>query len=107
MKALIESVKKMSLRYKQAPHTISFLDNACEDPRFQRMIKQMNGLSLNQLGINGSDDPYHFEKDLNKIIIEGTEDYRLVLFFIKKGTKMPIHDHPNMCVFFRLMFGRL
>ena len=20
---------------------------------------------------------------------------------------MPLHDHPNMCVFFRMMFGRL
>ena len=35
------------------------------------------------------------------------EDYRLVMFFIKKGTAMPLHDHPNMCVFFRLVFGEL
>ena len=39
--------------------------------------------------------------------IEGNEDYRLVLFFIKKGTVMPIHDHPNMSVYFKLMFGKL
>lgn len=38
---------------------------------------------------------------------ENAEDYRLVLFFIKKGTKMPLHDHPNMSVFFRLIFGNL
>lgn len=36
-----------------------------------------------------------------------SEDYRLVLFFIKKGTRMPLHDHPNMSVFFRLVFGKL
>ena len=36
-----------------------------------------------------------------------SEDYRLVLFFIKKGTRMPLHDHPNMSVFFRLVFGSL
>jgi cysteamine dioxygenase len=30
-----------------------------------------------------------------------------VLFFIKKGIRMPIHDHPNMAVFFKLMFGNL
>ena len=35
------------------------------------------------------------------------EDYRLVLFFIKKGTRMPLHDHPNMSVFFRMVFGKL
>lgn len=39
--------------------------------------------------------------------IEGNDDYRLVLFFIKKGTIMPIHDHPNMSVYFKLMFGSL
>jgi quercetin dioxygenase-like cupin family protein len=39
--------------------------------------------------------------------VETSEDYRLVLFFLKKGTKMPLHDHPNMCVFFRMLFGRL
>ena len=38
---------------------------------------------------------------------ENAEDYRLVLFLIKKGTKMPLHDHPNMSVFFRLIFGNL
>jgi hypothetical protein len=39
--------------------------------------------------------------------VEGCEDYRLVVFFVKKGTVMPLHDHPNMCVFFRMMFGKL
>ena len=39
--------------------------------------------------------------------IEGNEDYRLVMFFIKKGQEMPLHDHPNMSVYFKLMFGKL
>jgi hypothetical protein len=41
------------------------------------------------------------------VTIEGCEDYRLVLFFIKKGVKMHLHDHPNMSVFFKLLFGGL
>lgn len=46
---------------------------------------------------------------MNRVTITGenSEDYRLVLFFIKKGTEMPLHDHPNMSVFFRLVFGEL
>lgn len=69
----------------------------------------MQELTPERLGISGSDDPYHFEGPLNRITITGedSEDYRLVLFFIKKGTKMPLHDHPNMSVFFRLVFGQL
>ena len=26
---------------------------------------------------------------------------------MKKGARMPLHDHPNMCVFFRMLFGKL
>ena len=59
------------------------------------------------MGISGPDDPYHFEKDLNRATVEGTDDYRVVIFFIKKGARMLLHDHPNMCVFFKLQFGRL
>ena len=36
-----------------------------------------------------------------------SEDYRLVLFFIKKGTRMPLHDHPNMAVMTRLLEGSM
>jgi hypothetical protein len=64
-------------------------------------------MDTKKLGIEGLNDPYYFQKDLNRVTIEGCEDYRLVMFFIKKGTRMPLHDHPNMSVFFRLMFGKL
>jgi quercetin dioxygenase-like cupin family protein len=70
----------------------------------------MNSVDIRDLGISGTDsnsDKYHFQKDLNRVTIEGNDDYRLVLFFIKKGTVMPLHDHPNMSVYFKLMFGRL
>ena len=69
----------------------------------------MSEITPEQLGITGADDPYHFDGPLNRITIDGehSEDFRLVLFFIKKGTRMPLHDHPNMSVFFRLLFGEL
>ena len=107
MKSLITTVKEMSLRSKQAGNSISFLDHTWNDPGCQKLIQQMNNISLNQLGIEGPDDPYHFQKKLNRITVEGSEDYRLVLFFMKKGARMPLHDHPNMCVFFRMLFGKL
>lgn len=67
----------------------------------------MNEITLNQLGIKGLNDPYYFKDEVNRVVIDGCDDYRLVLFFIKKGIRMPLHDHPNMCVFFKLMFGSL
>jgi len=61
------------------------------------------------LGVEDDHDPYYFKGNLNRVTITGEncEDFRLVLFFIKKGTRMPLHDHPNMSVFFRLVFGEL
>ena len=69
----------------------------------------MAEMTPEMLGVSGPDDPYCFEGPLNRMTITGenSEDYRLVLFFIKKGTVMPLHDHPNMSVFFRLVFGQL
>jgi len=70
----------------------------------------MNSIKVSDLGLSGTnskEDTYHFQQKLNRITIEGNDDYRLVLFFIKKGTEMPLHDHPNMSVYFKLMFGKL
>ena len=69
----------------------------------------MTKLTPERLGCSGAQDPYCFEGPLNRTTITGenSEDYRLVLFFIKKGTAMPLHDHPNMSVFFRLVFREL
>lgn len=97
----------MSLKSKQAMNTRDFLDYSLTDPMCQKIIKQMNSMNLDQIGCEGASDPYHFQTKLNRVTIEGNEDYRLVLFFIKKGTQMPLHDHPNMSVFFKLMFGKL
>jgi hypothetical protein len=97
----------MSLKSKKASNTIDFLDHSLNDPMCQRIIKQMNSIKVSQIGCEGAGDPYHFQSKLNRVTIEGNDDYRLVLFFIKKGTQMPLHDHPNMSVFFKLMFGKL
>jgi quercetin dioxygenase-like cupin family protein len=70
----------------------------------------MNDIDIDSLGVSGrtaETDPYHFKENLNRVTIEGNEDYRLVLFFIKQGTVMPLHDHPNMSVYFKLLFGKL
>eukprot|EP00355_Strombidium_rassoulzadegani_P010524 CAMPEP_0168618802 /NCGR_PEP_ID=MMETSP0449_2-20121227/6263_1 /TAXON_ID=1082188 /ORGANISM="Strombidium rassoulzadegani, Strain ras09" /LENGTH=137 /DNA_ID=CAMNT_0008659695 /DNA_START=5 /DNA_END=421 /DNA_ORIENTATION=- len=100
----------MSLKSKALNNSVDFLDHQLSDPMCQRIIQQMNQINVKQLGIQGTDqstDDYHFQKTLNRVTIDGNDDYRLVLFFIKKGTEMPLHDHPNMSVYFKLMFGKL
>jgi len=106
----VNSVKNMAIKSKKVGNNRDFLDTSLTDPMCQKIITQMDSIDLNSLGITGSDqfeDNYHFQNKLNKVTIEGNDDYRLVMFFIKKGTVMPLHDHPNMSVYFKLMFGRL
>lgn len=69
MKSLVETVKTMSLKSKAAGNSISFLDHTWNEPGCQRLIEQMNKMTLSQLGIEGPEDPYHFQKQLNRITI--------------------------------------
>ena len=111
MKSLISTVKSMSVKSRKANHRIQFLDTELlTDPMSQRIMKAMNSIDIRRLGIHGKNssvENYYFQKDLNRVTIEGNDDYRLVLFFIKKGMEMPLHDHPNMSVYFKLLFGKL
>ena len=110
MKSLVNNVKNMSLKSVKTGNCVDFLDHSLQEPMCQKIIQTMNSIDLKSLGISGESaqkDSYHFQKKLNRVTIEGNDDYRLVMFFIKKGTVMPIHDHPNMSVYFKLMFGKL
>jgi hypothetical protein len=60
MKSLIKIVKDMSLKSKLSGNTISFLDNAHKDPGCQKIMLKMNEISLEELGIEGPNDSYHF-----------------------------------------------
>ena len=100
----------MSLKSKLQGHSTEFLDYSFQEQMVQQVVKKMQELDLKKIGIEGlnaQEDQYHFKSQLNRVTIEANDDYRLVMFFIKKGTEMPLHDHPNMSVFFKLMFGQL
>ena len=88
MRSLVNQVKSMSVKARQAHHNVDFLDNSLKDSTCQKIIQTMQKLPLKELGIEGTDtssDAYHFQTPLNKVTIEANDDYRLVLFFIKKG----------------------
>ncbi len=61
MKSLINTVKKMSLKSKLSGNCINFLDKTYHDPGCQNLIASMNNINLKQLGIEGPEDPYHFQ----------------------------------------------
>lgn len=109
MKHLISEVKNLSLAAKRSTCHRSFLDGTITDPTCLSMVNRMQTIRPEEMGVDCQGEcPYHFQGNLNRVTVDmDNEDYRLVLFFIKKGTRMPLHDHPNMSVFFRLVFGNL
>lgn len=110
MRSLVTQVKRMSVKARSSVNKVDFLDNSLKHAACQNIIRTMQAIPLKELGIEGTDsrnDDYHFQKPLNRVVIEESDDYRLVMFFIKKGQQMPLHDHPNMSVYFKLMFGSL
>jgi hypothetical protein len=50
----------MSVKSKLAGNSINFLDHTNKDPGCQKLMQLMNDMSLEQLGIEGPNDPYHF-----------------------------------------------
>ena len=109
MQQLIQKVQQLTLAAKRSPCHRSWADGAMHDPSCLHMVNKMSAISPYEMGCEHEVEcPYHFQGDLNRVNVdvEG-EDYKLVLFYIKKGTVMPLHDHPNMSVFFRLVFGNL
>ena len=60
MKALIESVKSLSLTANKATCKRSFLNATMTDPACQNLVSKMCAIQPEQLGMQGNDDSYHF-----------------------------------------------
>ena len=107
MKALVGNLKNVSRIAQRSSNVVEYLDSAWGNPECQRVFHGVRQFTPERLGIDGQNDPYHWRSLYNRVTIDGNEDYRLVLWFIKKGGKFPLHDHPNMSVFFRLLMGKI
>ena len=57
MRSLVSKVKSASVEYKHALNSIDYLDSALKNPNCQKLIHKMNSISLQQLNIQGPNDP--------------------------------------------------
>ena len=60
MKALIESVKTLSLSANRATCKRTFLNSTMIDPACQNLVAKMNAIKPEQLGLEDHDCNYHF-----------------------------------------------
>lgn len=66
------------------------------------MIKKMKNLNINAFSL-----PTEFPTVITEGRIHQEDKLRVSLFFIPKGFKFPIHDHPNMFVICKVLMGKI
>lgn len=106
LKFLIDQTKKVALLYRRANNKVQFLDNIASLDGYKAITETLKSINPKELGVESENDPYHFKHNLNKILIEADEDYKIVYFSMKKGTLMPMHDHPNKAVLWNMFYGK-
>ncbi|BBM84612.1 hypothetical protein [Candidatus Uabimicrobium amorphum] len=69
-----------------------------------KLLDQINAQDLNLDELMANLNP---ECEWDSEPIFSTPDFSLQLFMIKKGSKIPLHDHPHMWVLMRVLYGTL
>jgi cysteamine dioxygenase len=64
-------------------------------------LQPMGHLQISPSTLNPSTDIRYFH------VAELEDQYSIGIFLMPPGTKMPLHDHPYMCVFSRILTGSL
>mmetsp|Transcript_102850 Transcript_102850/g.235907 ORF Transcript_102850/g.235907 Transcript_102850/m.235907 type:complete len:266 (-) Transcript_102850:425-1222(-) len=77
-------------------------------PVSDTMISLLNGVTAESLGVSPADVPRHAGKHtvFFQHILE-CPSLSLCIFLIPRGSCIPLHDHPHMSVFGRLLFGKM
>lgn len=70
----------------------------------QKILLAVDQLQADDLGV-GPEILQHPGLKVGYIDVEQTPEYTLCMFALKKGAHIPLHDHPQMYVFGRLLFG--
>eukprot|EP00345_Euplotes_harpa_P007303 CAMPEP_0168329478 /NCGR_PEP_ID=MMETSP0213-20121227/7135_1 /TAXON_ID=151035 /ORGANISM="Euplotes harpa, Strain FSP1.4" /LENGTH=138 /DNA_ID=CAMNT_0008332817 /DNA_START=67 /DNA_END=483 /DNA_ORIENTATION=+ len=114
---MCDTLKKCHKKYLTASNPVTFLNRLPYSGTYQKLVEQLNDLTLDDLGIEGNNDPYYFRPeeghDENKRFgitvshIVDNEDYSVILLFMKKGEKIPLHDHEEMSVLTRVLTGKV
>eukprot|EP00435_Cladocopium_sp_Y103_P023624 s508_g5.t1 len=70
----------------------------------QKILSAVDQLQADDLGV-GPETLQRPGLKVGYIDVEQTPEYTLCMFALKKGAHIPLHDHPKMYVFGRLLFG--
>jgi hypothetical protein len=75
-------------------------------PQIQSCLPLINSITLKELGL-GRQSPKHYFEDTVCMEICTNSNFSLAVFILPAGHRLPIHDHPQMTVFCKLITGTL
>lgn len=109
MNRLFKAVKPLALAYKESAKKKDFLDGCPKLQSFQEVKKVLDSLTLDDLGLKDKINHEFFSKgkDMKYIQIAEAEDVSCGIFAFPKGKGFDFHDHPNMLVFSKVLYGRI
>jgi hypothetical protein len=87
-------------------HLQKSIQNPHLDSNIQSCLESMNNLTLDELGIGKSVLLQSFSEPVCMEICNVSK-FTLAVFILPAGSRLPIHDHPQMCVLCKLVTGTL
>lgn len=78
------------------------------DPTTARILSHLDRLQAQDLGVSSADvKRLRGRSGIGYQEVYSGPEMTLCIFLLRAGASIPLHDHPNMYVFCRLLFGRL
>lgn len=80
--------------------------------KFTPILNVLNSITLSSLGLMNNMHNYMHPVPLNPstvryIEVHETSQFSISIFVLPNRSKIPLHDHPGMCVFSRVLSGKL
>ena len=117
VKRICDNLIKLHYKYLKVSEKNEFLTKLPRHGRFRAIMEDVDSLTPEELGIRDPNDPYYFipnyDKDYDTAAkiratdILDTEDYAILIFFLKKGASLPLHDHEDMIIYSKVLTGRI
>ena len=113
IKSLLSTLNKCHSEYVKSLAKPLFLAELSKNRIFKELTDQVDDLSLTDLGIQNMQEDYYFgtqgtsKAKIKAASIVDTEQYAVIIFFLSKGSWMPLHGHPDMAVYTRILGGNI
>jgi cysteamine dioxygenase len=101
-RSTIQSIYDSLIEVKDLKECVA---NPAQNVHIRKCIEAMNNLELSNIGLDNR--MVSRIQDSVCMSIACHDNFDIAVFIIPKGRRIPLHDHPEMCVFSKLLLGSL